>query len=253
MPLIGIGIAIFSSNTLAFSSPPNKKIKIAASIIKQNTFNDPIFIFTITNNGDILYSVNLSSSADILKAISPKTKENILAILKAMEAKYKLELKDNDVAIAGDEGFLYQQFKIIKQALKEKGVFKFQFINNATNKKKNDTKPENEIPETIKINAVHSMTLLLAANNRLFYYQGAYKNVMIETDYTKVRKVIIAFLKKTKRKDLMFLIKSDSAASFKNIIDLLDEMVICKVPKGHYAEVDITENEKQYMQSVTSK
>jgi hypothetical protein len=107
--------------------------------------------------------------------------------------------------------------------------------------------PRDEEIDTLKINAAAAMTLLPTGNNRLFYYQGEYKNIMTETDYKEIRKVITAFRQKTNSKDLMFLIKSDSAASFKNIIDLLDEMPICKVPARHYAEVPISESEKNYI------
>jgi hypothetical protein len=113
--------------------------------------------------------------------------------------------------------------------------------------------PKDEETDTLKIKASAAMTLLPTGNNRLFYYQGEYKNAMTETDYAGIRKAITAFRQKANSKELMFLIKSDTAASFKNIVDLLDEMVICKVPKGHYAEVDITENEKKYLKSVISK
>ncbi len=45
--------------------------------------------------------------------------------------------------------------------------------------------------------------------------------------------------------DLMYIIKSDSASTFKNAIDILDEMSISAVPPGHYAEVDMTPAEAE--------
>ena len=44
--------------------------------------------------------------------------------------------------------------------------------------------------------------------------------------------------------DLMYIIKSDKQSNFKNAIDILDEMSICAVPPGHYAEVDMTPTEE---------
>ena len=38
----------------------------------------------------------------------------------------------------------------------------------------------------------------------------------------------------------MYIIKSDSSSTFKNAIDILDEMSISAVPPGHYAEVDMS-------------
>ena len=46
----------------------------------------------------------------------------------------------------------------------------------------------------------------------------------------------------------MYIIKSDSKSTVKNAIDILDEMSICAVPPGHYAEVDMTDSEKMLIQ-----
>ena len=43
----------------------------------------------------------------------------------------------------------------------------------------------------------------------------------------------------------MYIIKSDSTSTFKNAIDILDEMSISAVPPGHYAEVDMTTAEAE--------
>ncbi|MCX6323441.1 MAG: hypothetical protein NTZ41_04475 [Sphingobacteriales bacterium] len=42
---------------------------------------------------------------------------------------------------------------------------------------------------------------------------------------------------------MMYLIKVDKQASFGDLIDLLDEIQICDIPVGHYAEVELTEAE----------
>jgi tRNA U34 2-thiouridine synthase MnmA/TrmU len=38
----------------------------------------------------------------------------------------------------------------------------------------------------------------------------------------------------------MYIIKADKESKFRNTIDILDEMSICAVPPGHYAEVDLS-------------
>jgi len=43
----------------------------------------------------------------------------------------------------------------------------------------------------------------------------------------------------------MYIIKSDNESTFKNAIDILDEMTISAVPPGHYAEVDMIPVEKE--------
>ena len=46
----------------------------------------------------------------------------------------------------------------------------------------------------------------------------------------------------------MYIIKSDDASTFKNAIDILDEMAISAVPAGHYAEVPMAPVEKSLIQ-----
>ena len=46
----------------------------------------------------------------------------------------------------------------------------------------------------------------------------------------------------------MYIIKADKEATFKNAIDILDEMTVTAVPPGHYAEVDITDTESMLIQ-----
>ena len=43
--------------------------------------------------------------------------------------------------------------------------------------------------------------------------------------------------------------KLDESATFGDSIDLLDEMSICNIPQGHYAEVDITKVEEEVIRS----
>ena len=49
--------------------------------------------------------------------------------------------------------------------------------------------------------------------------------------------------------DLMYIIKSDKEATFKNAIDILDEMSISAVPPGHYAEVDMSDTEAELIKA----
>ncbi len=88
-----------------------------------------------------------------------------------------------------------------------------------------------------------AVTFILTANDEIYYYAGAFNDSIYKTDYFKVREIIINYKSRIHPDDLMFIIKSDKAASFKNAIDILDEMAINKVPPGHYAETEITEAE----------
>ncbi len=90
-----------------------------------------------------------------------------------------------------------------------------------------------------------AMTILMGEENQILYYFGELKDAKVEaTTYEAVREVINRKRITTKENDLMYLIKSDGLSTLKNTVDILDEMTICNVPPGHYAEVKITEEEK---------
>jgi hypothetical protein len=65
------------------------------------------------------------------------------------------------------------------------------------------------------------------------------------TNFKEIRQIITDKKKNTPEGDLMFVIKSDDKSTFKNAIDILDEMTISGVKAGHYAEDKISETEKQ--------
>ena len=94
------------------------------------------------------------------------------------------------------------------------------------------------------------MTILLGKSDQVYYYFGQLDpNKLSEqfksSNFKDVRQIIVDKKKSTPMDDLMFIIKSDSKSTFKNSIDILDEMSICAIPPGHYAEVDITPAEQE--------
>lgn len=115
-----------------------------------------------------------------------------------------------------------------------------------------EPKPEKDIAG-LNVKPAATMTFVLAPNDRLYYYKGNFANILTPASYQSVRGLIKNFMQKTKANDLMFVIKTDKKASFKNTIDILDEMTINNVPDGHYAEADLTEAEKIYLKSVIVK
>ena len=50
------------------------------------------------------------------------------------------------------------------------------------------------------------------------------------------------------KKGLIVLIKADDGSTYKNLVDILDEMAICNV--GRYAIVDITPSELDMVKNV---
>ena len=61
----------------------------------------------------------------------------------------------------------------------------------------------------------------------------------------------VSELRKTERTSPIVLIKATDEASYKNLIDVLDEMHICNISK--YAIVDITDGDKFLMENLLSK
>jgi biopolymer transport protein ExbD len=95
----------------------------------------------------------------------------------------------------------------------------------------------------IKIKSSGAVTFLLTKNNIIYYYLGQFNDTLNKTDYKNIGSLIKNYSHKINPKDLFYVIKSDKNATFKNAIDILDEMQINNVPTGRYAEIEITEDE----------
>jgi biopolymer transport protein ExbD len=107
---------------------------------------------------------------------------------------------------------------------------------------------DDDSTKQIKVKQSGAMTILLGKANQVYYYYGQLDpNTLSEqfksTTYKQIRELIVEKKKATPIDDLMFIIKSDKESTFENAINILDEMTICNVPPGHYAEVDITDAE----------
>lgn len=132
----------------------------------------------------------------------------------------------------------------------------------------------------------NGLTILLVENNRIFYYNGALdKNtVLLETDYTKdgIRKVLIdrnaALIKQLfeyqkeldkipaadtagknkvldkvkeaqRKSTLNVIVKTDDKASYRNMIDMMDELLITQVAKYYPVDEGFMALEKTLVQS----
>ena len=114
----------------------------------------------------------------------------------------------------------------------------------------NDKDPDKE--KNVKNSG--AMTLLLGKDDQIYYYYGQLLPETISeqfksTNYKEVRQLIVDKKKSTPIDDLMYIIKSDDQSTFKNAIDIIDEMSISAVPPGHYAEVKIEPTEKELIKS----
>jgi biopolymer transport protein ExbD len=133
--------------------------------------------------------------------------------------------------------------------------------------------------EQTKVKASRAITIILGKDNKVFYYEGTRENdvepkveitdfsakglrkFLIEKNYDVIVKV--EDLRKEKldrqipdeefekrktelmsdKKAPIVIIKATDDASYKNLIDVLDEMAICNI--GRYAIVDITDYDRE--------
>lgn len=121
----------------------------------------------------------------------------------------------------------------------------------------NMNEPKDEKDKEMKVKNSGAMTILLGKGNQVYYYYGQLDaNTVSEqfksTTFKEIRKLILDKKNATPIDDLMYIIKSDKNSTFKNAIDILDEMTISAVPPGHYAEVDMTPVEEMLIQQTES-
>ncbi len=100
----------------------------------------------------------------------------------------------------------------------------------------------NEIPESTVI------TVIPAANNKLYYYEGSDKNAIFKTtDYTAAgMRALLANKKKTVEangKDAILIIKPSKFSSFKNLVNIIDESKICMYKRYYLDKLDVTGEE----------
>ena len=117
----------------------------------------------------------------------------------------------------------------------------------------NMNEPKDDPNQQMKVKNSGAMTILLGKGNQVYYYYGQLMPETISQDFKSttfkgIRELILEKKKATPIDDLMYIIKSDDKSTFKNAIDILDEMTISAVPPGHYAEVAMVEVEKMLIQ-----
>jgi biopolymer transport protein ExbD len=96
-----------------------------------------------------------------------------------------------------------------------------------------------------------ALTIMLGKGNKVYYYEGQLKpdgsnftSSSFDPDSDQgIRHVIMRKKASTALEDLVIVIKPNEDASYKNTVDILDEMTISQVKR--FALVDITPNENQ--------
>ncbi len=90
------------------------------------------------------------------------------------------------------------------------------------------------------------ITILLGKDDNVFYYEGQLDNSASNfksTTFKEIRNVILDKKARTPEKDLVVVLKPSEECTYRNVVDILDEMAInvCK----RYALVDISSVESQ--------
>ncbi len=116
----------------------------------------------------------------------------------------------------------------------------------------NMNEPKDDPNNQLKVKNSGVLTLLLGKGDQVYYYMGELTDPTKQfksSNFKDIRQVILDKKKATPIGDLMYIIKSDKEATFKNAIDVLDEMSINDVPPGHYAEVEMSDTEAQLIKA----
>jgi biopolymer transport protein ExbD len=98
-----------------------------------------------------------------------------------------------------------------------------------------------------------ALTILMGKDDHVFYYEGQlspdgsnFKTSSFDPE-NGIRKVIINKKRTTPADDLVVVIKPNEEATYKNTVDMLDEMTINEVKR--FAMVDISEGENQLIKA----
>ena len=91
------------------------------------------------------------------------------------------------------------------------------------------------------------ITLMLGKNDVIYYYEGDSAATLKPTDFKKIRDIVIDKKRRTDAKDFVVVIKPTVDATYKNTVNILDEMTIDGIKR--YAMVDISPGEYQLIKA----
>lgn len=134
-----------------------------------------------------------------------------------------------------DLGFLLITFFIFTTTMSQPTAMRL-------NLPKDTEKPE----EQNKAKESGALTLMMSKNDVVYYYEGMLApdaSNFKTTTFKEVREVILTKKKSTNPDDFVVVIKPTKECTYKNTVDILDEMTINDVKR--YALVDIAEVEQQ--------
>jgi biopolymer transport protein ExbD len=133
-----------------------------------------------------------------------------------------------------DLGFLLITFFIFTTTMSQPTAMKL-------NLPKDVEKPEDQN----KLKESAALTVMPGKANIVYYYEGLDPSKLQNVAFKGIRDVILDKKRRTDPKDFMVIIKPTQDATYKNTVDILDEMKIDDVKR--YALVDITPDEYKFI------
>jgi len=98
-----------------------------------------------------------------------------------------------------------------------------------------------------KLKESGALILMLGKGDVVYWYEGLDATALQPTGYKDIRNVILSKKKRTKADDFMVVIKPMEDATYKNTVDILDEMKINVVER--FALVDISPQEVELVRA----
>ncbi len=94
------------------------------------------------------------------------------------------------------------------------------------------------------------ITILLGKDDNVFYYEGQLDNKASNfksSTFKEIRNVLLDKKSRTPEKDLVVILKPSEECTYRNVVDILDEMAVNVLKR--YALVDITSIETQLVKA----
>ncbi len=134
-----------------------------------------------------------------------------------------------------DLGFLLITFFIFTTTMSQPTAMKL-------NLPKDVEKPEDQN----KLKESAAFTVMPSKANMVYYYEGLDPSKLQQSTFKGIRDIILDKKRRTDPKDFMVIIKPTKDATYKNAVDILDEMKIDDVKR--YALVNISPDEYKFIE-----
>jgi len=240
----------------------SKPIEISTPVSVSTTYLEeiPSFLIEIRQDHSVWYQILSDDSSGIVKVKEP-IKETLKKAIANFKELYTKKQVRTTYRVKGNVNTKFELFNKVIDALKENEIYKYNLvtsdeeISQATRSEDSsgslnlmEPKEDNN-SEAKYANVDTKLTLLLLKNDLIYSYACKdIKNGNIY-NYKNVRRVIKNESEKYSNK-FVVLIKPQIGASYKNTVDILDEMTINKIKR--YEMIKISDEEIEFIKKLSS-